>query len=60
MANLKVSYVGTGGNAQGHLGRLSGMDGVEIVACCDVVEERARSSAEKHGGKAFVDLASYA
>lgn len=55
MANLKVSYVGTGGNAQGHLRRLSSMEGVEIAACCDVIEERAQASAEKYGGKAFVN-----
>ena len=55
MAALKVSYVGTGGNAQGHLRRLSEMEGVEIAACCDIREERAQASAEKYGGTAYQD-----
>ncbi len=52
---LRVGYVGTGGNAQGHLGRLATMDEVEVAACCDISEERARSSADKHGGEAHTD-----
>ncbi|MBT3268559.1 Gfo/Idh/MocA family oxidoreductase [Candidatus Poribacteria bacterium] len=52
---LRVGYVGTGGNAQGHLRRLAAMDGVEIGACCDISEDRAKSSAAEHGGEAHTD-----
>ncbi|MBM3215353.1 Gfo/Idh/MocA family oxidoreductase [Candidatus Poribacteria bacterium] len=55
MSTLRVGYVGTGGNAQGHLKRLAAMEGVEIAACCDVSEERAKSSAATHGGQAYTD-----
>ncbi|MAF10911.1 oxidoreductase [Candidatus Poribacteria bacterium] len=52
---LRVGYVGTGGNAQGHLRRLAAMDEVEIAACCDISEDRAKSSAAEHGGVAHTD-----
>ncbi|GIX06247.1 MAG: hypothetical protein KatS3mg115_0650 [Candidatus Poribacteria bacterium] len=55
MQQLRVGYVGTGGNAQGHLRRLSTIEGVSIVACCDVVEERARAAAEQFGGRPYTD-----
>lgn len=55
MSPLKVAYVGTGGNAQGHLRRLATMETVQIVGCCDVVEERAQSAAHTYGGQAFTD-----
>ena len=55
MASLKVAYIGTGGNAQGHLKRLAAMEAVSIVGCCDVAAERAESSANAYGGKAFTD-----
>jgi predicted dehydrogenase len=52
---LRVGYVGTGGNAQGHLRRLAAMDGVQVAACCDISEDRAQASAEEHGGVAHTD-----
>jgi len=55
MSSLRVAYVGTGGNAQGHLKRLAAMEAVRIVGCCDVVWERAESSANAYGGQAFTD-----
>ena len=55
MADIRVGYVGTGGNAQGHLKRLSDMDGVRVAACCDISLERAQASADKFGGQAFSD-----
>jgi predicted dehydrogenase len=47
--------VGTGGIANHHLGRLAEIDGAEIVALCDVVEERVQEATAKWGGKAYTD-----
>lgn len=52
---VKVAYVGTGGIANHHLSRLREIEGVEIVALCDMVEQRAVATAEKYGGKVFTD-----
>ncbi len=50
---IRLGFVGTGGIAQGHMQRLSAMEGVEAAGHYDVVAERAESSAEKWGGKAY-------
>ena len=52
---IKIGFVGTGGIANHHLGNLSQIEGVEIVALCDVVEERAKATAEKFGGRGYTD-----
>jgi predicted dehydrogenase len=49
---LKLALVGCGGIAEGkHLPALSRIPAVEIVAFCDIVEERAVKNAEKYGAK---------
>jgi hypothetical protein len=50
---IRLGFIGTGGIAQGHMQRLSGIDGVEAVAHYDVIAERAQNSAEKWGGKPY-------
>lgn len=47
---LKVGIIGCGGIAnQKHLPSLSRIDDVELVAFCDIIEERAESSRNEYG-----------
>ena len=50
---IKLGFIGTGGIAQGHMERLTGIEGVEAAGHIDVVLERAQASAEKFGGRAY-------
>ena len=52
---IRLGFIGTGGIAQGHMDRLTQMEGVEAAAHCDVLLERAEQSAAKFGGQAFDD-----
>ncbi|MFT8347535.1 Gfo/Idh/MocA family protein [Clostridium saccharoperbutylacetonicum] len=51
MKKLKIGFIGCGGIANGkHFPALSKLtDKVELVAFCDIVEERATESAKKYG-----------
>ncbi|MCY0876798.1 MAG: Gfo/Idh/MocA family oxidoreductase [Firmicutes bacterium] len=50
MSKLKVGIIGCGGIANGkHLPSLQKQEGVEIVAFCDLIEERATEAAAKYG-----------
>lgn len=52
MKKVKVGIIGCGGIAGGkHLPALAELDYVEVVAFCDLVEERAVEMAEKYGAK---------
>lgn len=49
---IKVGIIGCGGIANGkHMPSLAKLDNVEMVAFCDIVEERAKKAAEKYGTK---------
>lgn len=49
MQKIRVGIIGAGGIAQGkHLPGHLGVEGVEIIAVCDIVEERAKSFAERN------------
>lgn len=49
---LRIGIIGCGGIAKGkHMPALSGIEEVEMVAFCDIVEERAVEAAEKYGDK---------
>lgn len=49
---LKIGIIGCGGIAFGkHLPSLSQVEGVEIVAFCDLIEERAEKAAQEYGVK---------
>lgn len=49
---VKVGIIGCGGIANGkHMPSLAKLDNVEMVAFCDIVEERAKKAAEKYGTK---------
>jgi len=50
---VRVGFIGCGGNARGHMGRVGEDPNAEIVAVCDVVAELAEKSAGDHGAKAF-------
>jgi len=53
----RYAIVGCGGIAiSSHLPAVERLDNVDIVAVCDIVEERAKSVAQKYGGEAFTDL----
>ncbi|NLB94262.1 MAG: Gfo/Idh/MocA family oxidoreductase, partial [Armatimonadetes bacterium] len=54
---VRMGFIGTGGIAQGHMDRLSQIEGVELVSFCDVNLDRARAAAEKFGGRAYSDFA---
>lgn len=53
--SIKVGFIGTGGIANAHMRCLSEIPDAEMVAFCDIVEEKAQDAAEKHNGKAFTD-----
>ncbi|MFC4401870.1 Gfo/Idh/MocA family protein [Gracilibacillus xinjiangensis] len=56
MSKLKVAVIGCGSIAiHRHLPEYHYNGSVDIVAVCDVVEERAQNSAEKYGAKAYTD-----
>src|SRR5690554_6552290 len=56
---LKVGIIGCGGIANGkHMPSLSKLDSVELVAFCDIIEERAVKAANDYGvsgAKTYVD-----
>src|SRR5437762_493478 len=51
----RIGFLGTGGIASHHLGRLKEIEGVEIVALCDVAEDRAAAAAAQYGGQPYTD-----
>jgi len=48
---IKIGVVGTGGIADFHLRGYQSVKDVELVACCDVQEDRVKAFAEKYGFK---------
>ncbi|GAB3347565.1 Gfo/Idh/MocA family protein [Modestobacter lapidis] len=55
MSRLRVGCVGTGFIAGRHLGALSGLDDVEIVAVADSLPGRAEEVAARYGARAYPD-----
>lgn len=53
MQEVKIGFIGCGGNANGHMNRLAEIEGARVVAVCDVQTERAQSAAEKHNADAY-------
>ncbi len=50
MRTVKIAIIGCGGIANGkHLPALSKMPNVELVAFCDLIEERAQAAADAYG-----------
>ncbi|MEE3258727.1 MAG: Gfo/Idh/MocA family oxidoreductase [Candidatus Latescibacterota bacterium] len=50
---VKIGFVGTGGIANHHMRTLAEIPVAEMVACCDIVEEKALQAATTYGGKAY-------
>ncbi|MCD6359796.1 MAG: Gfo/Idh/MocA family oxidoreductase, partial [Armatimonadetes bacterium] len=55
MDEIRVGFVGAGGNARGHMGRLAEIEGVRIVAIADVSRETAVGAADEYGATAYAD-----
>ena len=52
---VRVGFIGTGGVSRGHRQRLKNIDDVQVVAMCDIVEERAVEAAAEWDAKVFTD-----
>jgi len=56
----RVAVIGCGGIANGkHLPSLSKLNNVQIVAFCDIIEERAQEAADKYGAEGAACYADY-
>lgn len=55
MSEVKVGFVGAGGNATGHMKNVKNIPGAVIVAICDVDAERANKATAEMGGKPYTD-----
>lgn len=53
---VRIGFLGTGGIAGHHLRQLAEIETAEIVALCDIDEERVRSRTEEFGGTAYADF----
>ena len=49
MRTIKIGLIGAGGIAQTHMRALKEVEGIEVVAVCDLIKERAESTARKYG-----------
>ena len=52
---VRIGFIGVGGIAHSHLGRLSQIKEARIVALCDVVKEKAEESAKTYQAIAYTD-----
>ncbi|MBD3181147.1 hypothetical protein GF312_02575 [Candidatus Poribacteria bacterium] len=51
---LKIGFIGCGNHASGNLyPHISKIPEIELLGCCDLVEEKAKNNAEKFGAKAW-------
>lgn len=53
---LRVGVIGCGRIADVHLRAAYEAEGVKLVACCDVIKERARATAAEYGIRAYTDF----
>ena len=51
--SVKIGFVGCGGIANAHMKNLAQIENAEMVAFCDIVEERAKAAADEYGGQPF-------
>ncbi len=49
MDKIRVGFIGCGGNAGGHIGRILGISETEVVGLCDVSEASLERVKEQHG-----------
>ena len=55
MQEVRIGFIGCGGNANGHMRRLSELEGVRIVGVCDVQEERAQTAAGSYDAQPYTN-----
>ena len=55
MEKVKVGCIGTGGMANSHLSTLTTLENAEVVALCDISEERVSSAVATYGGIAYTN-----
>ena len=55
MQEVRIGFIGCGGNANGHMRRLSELEGVHIVGTCDVQEERAENAAQTYNAQPYTN-----
>lgn len=55
MEKLRVAVIGCGSISVMHLDSIASFSDVELVAVCDVKEERAIAASKKYGGKVYTD-----
>lgn len=53
---MRAAFVGAGGIAGNYLETLAGIDAADVVAVCDLAEERARNAAEPREAAVFTDI----
>jgi predicted dehydrogenase len=53
---VRLGFVGCGGNARGHLRQLGHTAGARVVAVCDVVAAAAERAAAETGAQAYADF----
>ncbi len=54
--SVRIGFIGSGGNARGHMNRLKSIENAQLVAFADVQEEAAKSAADEFGCRAFTDV----
>lgn len=52
---LNLAIIGCGRVAFHHVEMLKGVEGIKLVASCDLIEEKAKSHAEKAGSRAYTN-----
>ena len=55
MEKLRVAVIGCGNISVMHLDSINAFDDVELVAVCDIKEDRAVVASKKYGGKVYTD-----
>ena len=52
---VRVGFVGTGGIAGSHLKQLQEIPEAQVVALCDIVEDRVQQRVQEFGGTPYTD-----
>lgn len=55
VSSVRVGFIGCGSIANLHMNNLNQIEGVELVAFCDIDESRAKATAERFKGNAYTD-----
>ena len=55
MDEVRIGCIGCGGNARGHMTRLTELEGARVAAVCDLIDDLAEQASELTGGQAYTD-----